>query len=60
MAMDSMTVANTHHPEVLNVSEVIMYYKRILICFFLAWNKSLPCFNGIHLYRPHILTFSSW
>jgi hypothetical protein len=50
VAMEPMPIVDAHHPEVLDVSEVILNIKWILICFLLPWNKPLSCFNRIHLY----------
>jgi hypothetical protein len=45
MAMDTMAIANAHHPQILNIGEVVVNYKRILICFFLSRYESLPGLN---------------
>ena len=54
MAMDSVAVAHTHHPQILNVCKVAMHHKRVLISFLLPGDESLTRFDGVHLDWAHV------
>jgi hypothetical protein len=55
MAMDSMAITDSHHPQILNFGEVVVNYKRILISFFLSRYESLPGLYRVDLHWSHIL-----
>ena len=42
-----MTIADSHHPQVFDTGEIIVYNKRVLVRFLLTWDESLSSFNGI-------------
>lgn len=62
MALQSMSVTNSHHPMVSDVCKVVQYYISILICFLLTRNITLLGFHRIAQYwtlasRHHLLAW---
>ena len=56
MSVGSMTIADSHHPQVLDTSKIIVHNKRVLIRFLLPWDKSLPGFDAVSQDGPfHVL-----